>query len=277
MKSSSSGHPHRWRHRYRTYMRFAVAALTLLTATSGLVLHSPSSSTATTTTLPQTTFIAPVDPLVVVRDFSPPAVQWGAGHRGVDLEVTPGASIRSPADGVVTYAGMVAGRPVLTILHAGGLRSSFEPVETTLIAGQPVAANSVIGTLAESYPHCPPSSCLHWGVRDGNEYINPLALVPGQGPVVLLTSARQTELRYQDLALGSSALSTRPNIDKTPDCRVYWLPGSHTAEQVLGRRYRASASAIALRNLLTAAVCICETRDSVTPRTRPISAKVWRS
>ena len=63
-------------------------------------------------------------------------------------------------DGVVVFAGMVAGRPVVSIDHPGGLRTTYEPVDPSVAAGQRVARGSPIGTLlaghraARSPPAC---------------------------------------------------------------------------------------------------------------------------
>ena len=46
----------------------------------------------------------------------------------------------------MSFVGVVVDRPVITIDHGGGLRSSFEPVESTLAAGTTVGAGEVIGT-----------------------------------------------------------------------------------------------------------------------------------
>ena len=86
-------------------------------------------------------------PATVVEDFDPPAVVWGRGHRGVDLAAAEGTQIRSAAAGTVAFAGMVAGRPVVSIDHADGIRTTYEPVEPVVSAGDTVAAGQVIGTL----------------------------------------------------------------------------------------------------------------------------------
>ncbi|ALE93953.1 hypothetical protein AOC05_03520 [Arthrobacter alpinus] len=130
----------------------------------------------------------------VIHAFNPPAKPWLSGHRGVDLLRTSGASIRAPTDGVVTFAGMVVDRPVLTIATADGLRLSFEPVVSTLVAGSTVAKGSQLGTLTAP-THCdsgPPglSSCLHWGVRRGDVYLNPLQFILDLRPSVLLPVVR---------------------------------------------------------------------------------------
>jgi len=80
--------------------------------------------------------------------------------------------------------GVVVDRPVITIDHGNGLRSSFEPVESPLAAGSPVAAGQAIGTVLAG--HCPAASCLHWGVRRGDDYVNPLQFVMDLRPSILL-------------------------------------------------------------------------------------------
>ncbi|MHC5560045.1 M23 family metallopeptidase [Kocuria sp. U4B] len=121
----------------------------------------------------------------VVGDWSPPAQRWHRGHRGVDLAAGTGAVVRAPADGTVSFAGRVVDRPVLTLDHGGGLRSSFEPVESTLRRGDRVRRGQAVGTL-RGRDHCVPGDCLHWGVRRGEDYVNPLGFVGVLWPSVLL-------------------------------------------------------------------------------------------
>lgn len=113
----------------------------------------------------------------VTRSFDPPASPYGAGHRGVDLAAAPGTPVRAAADGVVVFAGLVAGRPVVSVDHPGGLRTTYEPVAPTAQAGQPVARGSPIGTLEPGHPGCSAAACLHWGLRRGETYLNPMALL----------------------------------------------------------------------------------------------------
>jgi len=119
----------------------------------------------------------------VLRLFDPPQVRWGRGHRGVDL-AAPDGTVESPGDGVVSFSGEVAGRGVVTVLHGDGLRSSLEPVEGAPPAGTPVAAGEAVGEVGAT-AHCPGRPCVHWGVRSGEDYLDPLALL-GPATVVLL-------------------------------------------------------------------------------------------
>jgi murein DD-endopeptidase MepM/ murein hydrolase activator NlpD len=79
--------------------------------------------------------------------------------------------------GVVIFAGLLAGRPVLSVDHDGGLRTTYEPVLPAVAAGDQVYRGQVIGTVVAGHPGCPVAACLHWGVRRGDEYVDPLALV----------------------------------------------------------------------------------------------------
>jgi murein DD-endopeptidase MepM/ murein hydrolase activator NlpD len=127
----------------------------------------------------------PVTPPHVVRRFDPPPQRWLAGHRGVDLSAPPWAAVRAAGAGTVAYAGVIAGRGVVSVAHPGGLRTTYEPVTSALYAGDAVAAGAVLGRLDPGHPGCPAAACLHWGLRQGDRYLDPLALL-GLGRVRLL-------------------------------------------------------------------------------------------
>lgn len=98
-----------------------------------------------------------------------------------------GAEVRSPQAGTVVFSGWVVDRPVVTIDHGDGLRSSFEPVVGTAAVGAAVTRGERFGFLAPGEAgHCGPDDCLHWGVRRGEEYVDPLAFIEDRRPSVLL-------------------------------------------------------------------------------------------
>jgi murein DD-endopeptidase MepM/ murein hydrolase activator NlpD len=121
----------------------------------------------------------------VTRRFAPPAQRWLPGHRGVDLAGTPGEPVRAAGPGVVSFAGRVAGTGVVSVQHPGGLRTTYQPVSPRVSAGDVVAAGDPIGELAAGHPGCPVEACLHWGLRSGETYLDPLVLL-GLGRVRLL-------------------------------------------------------------------------------------------
>lgn len=121
----------------------------------------------------------------VLRAFDPPDKPWLSGHRGVDLKSSSdGGPVTAPESGTVSFVGVVVDRPVITVDHGNGLRSSFEPVASTLAKGDAVAKGQLLGTLLAG--HCGPTPCVHWGVRRGDEYVNPLEFVLDLRPSVLL-------------------------------------------------------------------------------------------
>lgn len=125
-------------------------------------------------------------PHAIARPFVAPATEYGAGHRGIDIRAPAGSVVRAPADGVVHFAGFVVDRPVLSISHAGGVLSSFEPVDPTVAAGDHVRRGQIVGILLAG--HCS-SSCLHLGARIDGEYVNPLLFL-GEVPRAVLLPVR---------------------------------------------------------------------------------------
>jgi murein DD-endopeptidase MepM/ murein hydrolase activator NlpD len=119
---------------------------------------------------------APVDG-AVTRAFEDPPHPYGPGHRGVDLGGAPGSPVVAAGDGMVVFAGWVAGRPVVSIDHPDGLRTTYEPVDASVGAGQAVVRGAVIGTLTPGHGGCPVEACLHWGVRRGETYLDPLTVL----------------------------------------------------------------------------------------------------
>ncbi len=125
-------------------------------------------------------------PHPIARPFIAPATPYSSGHRGIDIRA-PSPDVFAPADGVVSFAGMVAGRPVLSIRHPGGLVSSFEPVSATLPAGAVVSRGQLVGTLLPG--HCASTLCVHFGVRLDGEYVSPLNYL-GSVPRAILLPTR---------------------------------------------------------------------------------------
>jgi murein DD-endopeptidase MepM/ murein hydrolase activator NlpD len=151
-------------------MRFFALLLTV-----GIVLASPASADGERLEWPLRPRPA------VTRGFDAPQPNWQAGHRGVDLAGTPGQRVFASAPGTVVFAGELAGRPVVSVAHPGGLRTSYEPVAAAVRAGQRVGAGTLLGELQAGHPGCAAPACLHWGAMWGPasraDYVDPLGLV----------------------------------------------------------------------------------------------------
>ena len=76
----------------------------------------------------------------VLRSFDPPDQPWLGGHRGVDLDSPPYTPVRAAGSGTVVFAGRLAGRGVVSVDHPDGLRTTYEPVDAWVSAGEPVGA-----------------------------------------------------------------------------------------------------------------------------------------
>ncbi|MFJ8110838.1 M23 family metallopeptidase [Streptomyces sp. NPDC096132] len=129
----------------------------------------------------------------VLRGWEPPATTYSRGHRGVDLAAPTGTPVRAVAAGRVSYAGRVAGRGVISVELSGtDLRTTYEPVRASVPKGEEVAAGEIIGTVEPTGTHCT-TACVHWGLRRGKTYLNPLDLLPPwllrRGPSRLLPLA----------------------------------------------------------------------------------------
>jgi len=116
-------------------------------------------------------------PIRVLRGFTPPAVPWGPGHRGVDLAARAGQPVYAAGDGQVGFAGVLAGRGVIAITHGGALRTTYLPVTPAVRVGQTVLAGQRIGVIESAPSHCPPLLCLHWGLLRDGRYRDPLLLL----------------------------------------------------------------------------------------------------
>ncbi|MCP3797945.1 M23 family metallopeptidase [Allokutzneria sp. A3M-2-11 16] len=115
---------------------------------------------------------------VVVRHFERPPHRYGPGHRGADLAGTPEQPVLAAGDGTVAFAGQVAGHGVVSIDHPNGLRTTYEPLTPAVTTGSGIARGAVIGALQPGHAGCRgPPACLHWGVRRGEDYLDPLRLL----------------------------------------------------------------------------------------------------
>ena len=161
-------------------------------------------------------------PIEVLRGFDPPALAWGSGHRGVDLAAKPGETILAAAGGTVAFVGSIAGKPVVSIDH-GSVRSTYEPVISTMHVGERVRLGQVIGVLSTG-GHCSHTevqqNCLHWGLREGKTYLDPMLLLGNDGGRVRLVSAARRAIVKQEAEAraGATAPAGGTSLEQ---------PGSH--------------------------------------------------
>ena len=114
--------------------------------------------------------VPPVDGAIRVH-FNAPESAFGPGHRGVDFSTVPGESVRAAGDGLVTFAGVVAGTSVVTISHEGDVETTYSDLaEVLVVPGQRVAARDWIGRAGSAHGT---TEGLHFGVKVAGAYVDP--------------------------------------------------------------------------------------------------------
>lgn len=210
---------------------------TLLTLTTLTLPPTPASSRAAPT---RPAAVADAPPVAgwplrprpeVVRGFELPAKPWLPGHRGVDLAGRPGQPVLAATPGTITYAGPLAGRGVITITY-GARRTTYEPVVPDVKVGTTVQTGTVIGRLSAAGSHCLPRACLHWGLLQAKQYLNPLTLLPNR-PVRLLplTDRPMVDLSSTDLSPAAAHPRAAPTTDPQPTSprKAYTAPPADSA------------------------------------------------
>jgi murein DD-endopeptidase MepM/ murein hydrolase activator NlpD len=147
----------------------------------------------------------------LLTGFDPPPLPWMPGHRGVDLAAADGQSVLAAGAGRVVFAGDLAGRGVVSIAHANGLRTTYEPVEPLVAAGEQVAAGQAVGRLQPGHRSCSGAVCLHLGLKRGPLYLDPMLLF-GAGKVRLLPRPG----RAAHMAAPADGGTAAPDLDCAP-------------------------------------------------------------
>ncbi|HEX4491525.1 MAG TPA: M23 family metallopeptidase [Acidimicrobiia bacterium] len=124
----------------------------------------------------------------VVRGFDPPTTRFGPGHLGVDFGVRSGTPVRAANDGTVVFAGRVGAGLHVVVLNAGDVRTTDSFLASiAVVRGQHVARGETVGTTGGTGPQHA-ADVLHFGVRVGDDYIDPMLLFgpPDLGAIVHL-------------------------------------------------------------------------------------------
>ena len=105
----------------------------------------------------------------VADPFREPACRWCPGNRGIEYGTRRGDAVRAVAAGHVTFSGTVAGLGYVVIQHGHGLRATYGNLDDRAFeVGDVVAAGALIGHTAGAF---------HFGLRDGERYVDPAPFI----------------------------------------------------------------------------------------------------
>ena len=114
----------------------------------------------------------------IIRHFEPPPTPYSAGHRGIDMAVPVGTVVVAAQDGVVAFAGFVAGERFVSIDHPDGIRTTYSYLSAISVTkGSTVARGRPIGLTGTGHPGSTQAPHLHFGARIGDTYIDPEPLL----------------------------------------------------------------------------------------------------
>ncbi len=120
----------------------------------------------------------------VADPFREPLCRWCPGNRGIEYATTAGDRVVAVTAGEVSFSGTVAGRNYVVIRHADGRRATYGNLVDRLYAqGDVIATGAVVGHAAGAF---------HFGLRDGERYIDPAPFIGRLAGVVRLVPADGT-------------------------------------------------------------------------------------
>ena len=128
----------------------------------------PADRTAGFGPVPAGTYTRPVE-RAVSDPFHMDAGRYGPGNRGLEYASVVGDVVSAFGSGIVVFAGSVAGRLAVTVLHPDGRRSSLTGlVSLTVARGQTVVRGQLLGRAGQG---------VHLGLREGERYVDPASFL----------------------------------------------------------------------------------------------------
>ncbi len=111
---------------------------------------------------------APVD-APVLDPYRPPENGFGAGNRGIEYDTAARTRVDAAGPGLVVFAGPVAGRSWVTVVHHGGLLTTYGPLAAVAVrTGDVVMRSDRLGST---------SGPLHFSTRVDGNYVDPATLL----------------------------------------------------------------------------------------------------
>lgn len=116
----------------------------------------------------------------ILRAFEAPATPYSSGHRGIDIGAAFSTPVVAAGDGVVAFAGWVAGSLFVSIDHADGVRTTYSWLSAIAVSrGDAVHAGQRIAKSGHGHPELA-GTHLHFGALFGGTYVDPMLLLEGR-------------------------------------------------------------------------------------------------
>jgi murein DD-endopeptidase MepM/ murein hydrolase activator NlpD len=116
----------------------------------------------------------------LVHPYDAPKDPYAPGHRGVDVAAPSGTAVHASADGVVSFAGSVAGNLSVTVDHGHGLKTSYSYLGSiTARRTDHLSRGDVVGTVGRGHPDSNLPPHVHLSARRDDVYFDPLELYVG--------------------------------------------------------------------------------------------------
>jgi len=114
----------------------------------------------------------------IIRAFG--LQESGARNDGINIAASAGTPVLAAADGVVAYAGPLAGFGQLVLIrHGGGWLTAYGYAQSISVArGQSVSRGQTIARAGATGSATEPQ--LHFEIREGRRPINPLSVLPNR-------------------------------------------------------------------------------------------------
>jgi murein DD-endopeptidase MepM/ murein hydrolase activator NlpD len=123
----------------------------------------------------------PPVPAPVSDPFREPLCRWCPGNRGIEYATRAGDAVTAVTAGEVTFSGSVAGVDYVVVRHPDGKRATYGNLSDRLAGrGGVIARGTVVGRAAGTF---------HFGLRDGDRYIDPAPFIGHSAGVLRLVPA----------------------------------------------------------------------------------------
>jgi hypothetical protein len=129
----------------------------------------------------------------VIHGFELPNGPYGAGHRGIDIAAPFGTPVHAAEAGTVSFAGWVAGALFVSVDHPDGYRTTYSWLSGVSVhKNDVVVRDQVIASSGHGHPEVPSPTHLHFGVRLGTRYLDPMLFLEAGSVVDLIRLAPMT-------------------------------------------------------------------------------------